>query len=202
MQVGRNSFTENVYQYYQQNQLGKDTRSVTWLGMLSQAREGFLSDQAENPGLQVLQDYEAWKAQQPPRNLPGSQGATEENRAYLREHYSGRLDLFQRIDAADTMVEMGILSRDQMLESLGLGKFMLRSVSLDGPAIVCTGPVGHDPRFDAWTEFFSHAPVMRANTLDLLFKTLDSGLWFFSKKDDTAEEVRSVLNQLIQRVPA
>lgn len=201
MQVSRNSFTENVYQYYQQNQLGKDTRGVTWLGMLNQVREGFLSS-PENPGLQILSDYEAWKATQPPRQLPGSQGATEENKAYLRSHFSGKLDLFQSLDAADTMVEMGILSRDQMLESLGLGKMMLRSVSLDGPSIICTGPVGHDQRFDAWTEFFSHAPVMRATTLGRLLDILDRGLWFFSKKDDTAEEVRAVLGQLTRRVAA
>ena len=74
MQVQRNSFTENVYEYYQQNQAGKDTRSVTWLGMLSQAREGFLTREAENPALQVLSDYEEWKSHQPPRELPGSQG--------------------------------------------------------------------------------------------------------------------------------
>ena len=194
MQIPRNSFTANVYNYYQQNQLGKDTRSTTWLGMLRSTYEGFISN-PENPALQILSDYEAWKAQQPPRELPDSQGATEENMAYLRAHYSGRLDLFQSIDAADTMVEMGILTRDQMLESLGLGKMMLRSISMDGPCIISTGPVGHDPRFDAWTDFFTGAPIMKATTLDLLFKELDGGLWF-QGKDAAAQEVRAVLNQL------
>ena len=76
--------------------------------------------------------------------------------------------MFQRLDAADTMVEMGILSRDQMLESLGLGDFQLRCIRMDGPAIVCNGPVGRDQRFDPWTNFFSTAPMMRANTLGQL----------------------------------
>lgn len=201
MRITRNNFTENVYAYYQQNQLGRDTRSVTWRGMLNRVTEGFISS-PENPGQQILADYEAWKAAQPPRQLPGSQGATEENKAYLRAHFSGRLDLFQRLDAADTMVEMGILSRDQMLESLGLGKVQLRSITMDSPCIVSAGPVGHDQRFDAWTNFFSHAPMMQANTLGQLLDVLDSGLKFFSKKDSTAEEVRTVLAQLTGRVPA
>lgn len=201
MRVSRNNFTEKVYAYYQQNQLGKDTRGITWQGMLSQVSEGFISS-PENPALQILSDYQAWKAQQPPRRLPGSQGATEENKAYLRAHFSGKLDLFQRLDAADTMVEMGILSRDQMLESLGLGDFQLRSIRMDRPAIVCNGPVGHDQRFDPWTNFFSDAPMMRANTLGQLLEVLDSGLKFFSKKDSAAEEVRAVLSQLTMRVPA
>ncbi len=201
MRVSGNNFTEKVYAYYQQNQLGKDTRGITWQGMLSQVSEGFISS-PENPALQILSDYQAWKAQQPPRQLPGSQGATEENKAYLRAHFSGKLDLFQRLDAADTMVEMGILSRDQMLESLGLGDFQLRCIRMDGPAIVCNGPVGRDQRFDPWTNFFSAAPMMRANTLGQLLDVLDSGLKFFSKKDGAAEEVRAVLSQLTMRVPA
>ena len=201
MRISRNNFTENVFAYYQQNQLGKDTRGITWSGMIRQTTEGFISN-PENPSQQILSDYEAWKATQPPRQLPGSQGATEENKAYLRAHFSGKLDLFQRLDAADTMVEMGILSRDQMLESLGLGKCQLRSISMDSPCIVINGPVGHDQRFDDWTNFFSHAPMMQANTLGQLLDVLESGLKFFSKKDDTAEEVRAVLAQLTRRVPA
>ncbi|RKJ41382.1 hypothetical protein D7X94_03590 [Acutalibacter sp. 1XD8-33] len=206
MEVRNSSFTEKAYQYYQLNQQGKDTRFFDWGSAFRQlckmsmpVQNGFL-DGDSNPGLQILEDYEAWKATQPPRRLPGSQGATEENRAYLREHFSGKLDLFQRLDAADTMVEMGIISRDQMLESLGLGKLMLRSAG--NAKIVCTGPVGHDPRLDTWTNFFSDAPFMRADTLDLLFRVLDSGMKFFSNKYDTAEEVRAVLNQLTGRIPA
>ncbi len=201
MQVKGNSFTEKVYQYYQQNQQGRDTSSVTWQGMLSQAWGGALTE-PEDPSQQILSDYEAWKAQQPPRNLPGSQGATEENKAYLREHYSGRLSLFERLDAADTMVEMGILSREQMLEALGMGKLQLRAIDKNTPLIRSMGPVGHDSRFDAWSDFFYAAPLMQADTLSRLFQELDGSLAFFSKKDDAAEEVRAVLGQLTHRVVA
>ena len=201
MQVTGSSFTEKVYQYYQQNQQGRDTSSVTWRGMLSQAWGGALTE-PEDPTQQILSDYEAWRAQQPPRNLPGSQGATEENKAYLREHYSGRLGLFERLDAADTMVEMGILSREQMLQSLGFGT--LQRLTIDGrpPLILSVGPVDRDRRFDAWSNFFYNTPLMRADTLSLLFQELDSSLAFFGKKDDTAAEVRAVLGQLTHRVAA
>lgn len=199
------NFTEKAYKYYKQNQQGEDTRFFDWGGMLSQlnrkptpGRDGAFG---QNPSLQILEDYKIWKATQPPRELPGSQGATEENKAYLREHFSGSLDMFQRLDAADTMVEMGILTHDQMLESLGLGDLMLRSIRMDDPAIVSYGPVGHDPRLDAWTDFFRGAPVMRADTLDALFQVLDTGMKFFSKKYDTAGEVRVLLGQLTGRVP-
>lgn len=205
MRVG-NSFTEKAYEYYKQNQQGKDTRFFDWGGTLSQlgqasmpVREGFLNGD-QNPGLQIWKDYQAWKETQPPRELPGSQGATEENKAYLREHFSGKLDLFQRLDAADTMVEMGIISRDQMLESLGLGKLMLRSAG--NQKIVSNGPVGHDQRLDAWTNFFSDAPLMRADTLSRLINVLNSGLYFLRNKDEAADEVRAVLGQIMGRVPA
>lgn len=205
MRVG-SSFTEKAYEYYNQNQQGKDTRFFDWGGALSQLNLASAPVQdgpfGQNPASQILEDYEAWKATQPPRELPGNQGATEENKAYLREHFSGSLDMFQRLDAADTMVEMGILTREQMLESLGLGKLMLRTISTDGPFIVSAGPVGHDPRLDAWTNFFSDAPVMRADTLDSLFRVLETGMKFFSKKYDTADEVRVLLGQLTGRVPA
>lgn len=205
MRVG-SSFTEKAYEYYKQNQQGKDTRFFDWGGALSRLNLASAPVQegpfGQNPASQILEDYEAWKAAQPPRELPGSQGATEENKAYLREHFSGRLDMFQRLDAADTMVEMGILTRDQMLEGLGLGKLMLRTISVDGPFIVSVGPVGHDPRLDAFTDFFWGAPVMQADTLDSLFRVLETGMKFFSKKYDTADEVRVLLGQLTGRVPA
>ena len=71
-----------------------------------------------SPGSQLLLDYEDWKKTQPPRQLPGSKGMTEENIAYLKENYSGRLTMFGKIDALDTMVEMGILTEKEKMEAV------------------------------------------------------------------------------------
>ena len=73
-----------------------------------------------SPFILMMSDYHAWKEQQPPQVLPGSQGRTEENLAYLRARYSGPLSLFQTLEALDTMKEMGIMTQEQYRDALGL----------------------------------------------------------------------------------
>ena len=49
--------------------------------------------------MQFMDDYRAWKARQPEADLPDSQGWTEENLTFLREHYAGNLSAFEIYDA-------------------------------------------------------------------------------------------------------
>lgn len=71
-----------------------------------------------SPYLKLLCSYDAWKAKQPPRDLPDSWGPTEENLAYLKEHYSGDLSWEERVDALETMEQMGVITEDQKYEAL------------------------------------------------------------------------------------
>lgn len=66
-----------------------------------------------SPLLQLRLDYDNWKKQQEPQVLPESQGRTEENMNYLARRYSGSLTMFQKIEALDTMFDMGILTVEQ-----------------------------------------------------------------------------------------
>ncbi|MDE7219770.1 MAG: hypothetical protein K2O45_09140, partial [Oscillospiraceae bacterium] len=72
-----------------------------------------------SPYLKLLHSYEAWKVQQPSQDLPGSWGPTEENLAYLKEHYTGDLSWEERVDALETMEQLGVISKDQKYEALG-----------------------------------------------------------------------------------
>ena len=106
MRVTRGSFTETMYQNYQKNQAGK-AQENDYNNLLQAAAKGMKT--ANEPEIQIWVDYKDWKAQQPPRKLPESKGVTEENIAYLKANFSGELSLFQRIEAVDTMREMGML---------------------------------------------------------------------------------------------
>ena len=90
-----------------------------------------------SPFILMMSDYHAWKEQQPPQVLPGSQGRTEENLAYLRERYSGPLSLFQTLEALDTMKEMGIMTQEQYRDALGLKDLKVVPLSqISGPVHV------------------------------------------------------------------
>ena len=67
----------------------------------------------------LMDSYEWWKGQQPPLELPDSKGLTEENITYLRERYSGSLSWEERVDALETMKEMGIITKEQSEEAMG-----------------------------------------------------------------------------------
>jgi len=154
MRVQSLSLSENVYRYYQNAQRVNGIKSMNQDLSNALDREIRCRDEPER---QILADYRAWKAQQPTRILPGSVGATEENLAYLRKNFSGNLDLFHRIDAVDTMHEMGILTEDQMLNYLGLGESTIGVITEDTPNIVFI-PVGISPEMFSWMDFFGLHP--------------------------------------------
>lgn len=148
-----------------------------------------------SPGLQLLEDYDDWKQTQPPRQLPGSKGLTEENIAYLRENYSGDLTMFGKIDALDTMVEMGIITEREKLEAV-MGKMELETV--DPKKLIVAVPmesVRYMPEYDS---FFTGAAIMQSDSLEDLFKLLDEQLKN-SKEKDAAQEIKDVLEQVARK---
>lgn len=195
MRIGNSSFTENVYNLYQKNQSG--TPQETTYQDLLQAAVGDVQNSQE-PRLQIWSDYQEWKRQQPAHKVPNSLGCNDENIAYLRENFSGELSMFQRIEAVDTMREMGIISEDQMMKSLGFGVYSLYTVDMDNP-IICTGAPGDDKYLHSWNLFFSGAPLVKADSLDALFELLDKQLQS-DGEDNVAGKIQEVLNRVTRKV--
>ena len=192
MRISGNSLTENAWQLYQKNQ---SSPQETTFDDLLRAAKGDVQN-AQEPRFQIWIDYQDWKSQQPERILPDSQGATDENLAYLLENFSGELSLFQRIEAVDTMREMGIITEDQMLSTLGFGVYSLTTVDMNSSGIICTGRAG-DRNLETWSRFFYGLPLMEASHLDDLFKLLDEHLRQ-TRADDIADEIREVLERVRQ----
>lgn len=192
MRVHGASFTENVYQLYQKNQT---TPQETTYQDLLQATAGEIQN-AQEPKVQIWADYQNWKAQQPPRKLPEPQGATEENMAYLRENFTGELSLFQRIDALDTMREMGILTREQMMDGLGLGGSLIRA---GNTKVIANGSPEAARELWAWGSFFADSPILQMDDLERLFQVLDDQLRI-NGEEETAQHIQSILEKLTRRV--
>ena len=184
------SFSENVYRYYQQSQYPGGTSFLRQ--DLSDVFDREIRCRAAPKG-QILADYCDWKSQQPPRILPPSQGATEENLAYLRKHFSGDLDLFQRIDAVDTMREMGILTEEQMLNYLGLGESTIGVITKDTPYVRFI-PAGASQELRSWIDFFGTSAVGFCDDLDKLLDILDVRMRF-EGQENVAEQIQAVLNR-------
>ena len=195
MRIGSLSFTENVYQLYQKNQSGKP-QETTYQELL-QAAVGDVQN-AQEPRLQIWSDYQEWKKQQPAREVPNSQGSNDENIAFLRENFSGELSMFQRIEAVDTMREMGIITEEQMMKSLGFGVYSLYTVDMDNP-IICTGAPGNDKYLHSWNLFFSGSPLMKADSLDALFELLDMQLRS-DAETDVAGKTQRILDKVTRKV--
>ena len=201
MRVSSYSFTEDVYQLYKKNQ-SSGVQKTTFDDLLK-AAAGDVQN-AEDPKLQLWADYQAWKSQQPPRQLPDSKGATEENLAYLLENFTGdektgELSLFQRMEMIDTMREMGIITEEQMKDCLGIGTSCLATFDpkRDSPVVV-TGLAG-DRNMETWSSFFTGLPLMKAFDRDDMFEVLFQQLRF-TRAGDLAAEIREVLDRVRQEV--
>ena len=72
-----------------------------------------------SPYLALMNRYDVWKEKQPSQDLPDSWGPTEENLAWLKEHYSGDLSWEERVDALETMEQLGVITHDQKYDALG-----------------------------------------------------------------------------------
>lgn len=192
MQVTNRYLSEVLYKTYQNDPShNMDENSFADLAKAVTGDSGH----CVSPGAQLLWDYKDWKAAQPPRQLPASKGVTQENIDYLKEHFSGSLSLFQKVDALDTMVEMGILTEKEMQEAV-MGPMVLETV--DKEKLIVTGPAGGARYMPQWDSFFTSGVLVQADNLEELFKILDRQLKDAEEKD-AAEELKEVFEQLSRR---
>ena len=185
------SLSENVYRYYQQTQCQGGTYH-SMMQDLSDALDREIRCRSD-PKRQILADYCDWKAQQPTRFLPKSQGATEENLTYLRAHFSGKLDLFQRIDAVETMHEMGMLTEEQMLNYLGLGESNIQVITKDTPHVQFI-PAGISQELRSWIDFFGTSAIGFCDDFDKLLDILDVRMRY-EGQGNVAEQIQAVLDR-------
>ena len=116
--------------------------------------------------------------------------------AYLREHFTGELSLFQRINALDTMREMGILTREQMMDGLGLGGSLIRA---GNTKVIAHGSPEAARELWAWGSFFADSPILQMDDLERLFQVLDDQLRI-NGEEETAQHIQSILEKLTRRV--
>ena len=144
-----------------------------------------------SPYVRLMNSYENWKAQQPPLDLPDSSGSTEELLAWLKEHYTGDLSWEERIDALNTAMDLGVITRDQRNEALGGG--MVTFSSLDALVQHTARTVGKQissPAFfsDDWDVSLAHFTASSFKTADDFFAWLDEILARDSSDDDIPTE--------------
>lgn len=111
--------------------------------------------------MQFHDDYSAWKAGQPELALPESQGWTEENLVFLKEHYSGELSAFEVYDALETMKAMGAVSRKEENYATGNLWIKIDLSRLNGCVEYADTDAGH-----LWLGGFHKAPMTGFDSLD------------------------------------
>ena len=145
-----------------------------------------------SPYVRLMNSYENWKAQQPPLDLPDSGGSTEELLAWLKEHYTGDLTWEERIDALNTAMDLGVITRDQRNEALGGG--MVTFSGLDAVKVQfmawTVGKQITNPAFfnDDWDVNLAHFTASKFKTADDFFAWLDEILARDSGDDDIPTE--------------
>ena len=195
MRVGSNSLTESAYLLYQRNQSSPQPTSFNDLLRAAASNtpkmtaSGHFEGKAVDPHFEILFQYTQWKKQQPERVLPDSQGATEENLAYLLENFSGELSPFQCIDVVDTMYEMGILTKEQMYAAYGID---ITLVKIDPNCAVVGRPLESGRNMDSPVP---EHPLADARYLDDLLEILDRIL-----RGDNAEDIADDLQEAFDRV--
>lgn len=111
--------------------------------------------------MQFVEDYRAWKAGQPELALPDSRGWTEENLAFLKEHYAGDLSAFEVYDALETMRRMGVISQKEENYASGAVMIVLDPSEING---VMYYTDQEDPSF--WLGNFHKTPMVNFRSLD------------------------------------
>lgn len=133
-----------------------------------------------SPYIRLMCRYRDWKAKQPPQDLPDSWGPTEENLAYLKERYSGALSWEERVDALETMEQLGVITKEQKLDAMGCHagptfnihdqEEMMRVIV---PQMRQAIEEYHAFKRGGWDECFQDRPVGAFKTADALFAWLD-----------------------------
>lgn len=201
MSIGSLSLTENMWAFYRANQAG-DFQKTSFATIAGNSKSTLGSDydlsDVLTPADQILSDYKAWKSQHPFTALPFSKGATQENFAYLEKRFGDRkLSVFERIEAMDTMRELGIISESEMLNSLGLGENGSQILGEENFGVTHLGS-NYDEQLDKWSEFFALSSIGKTDTLPKLFELLDTHLRSDGEVD-LAEEIQNVLNQVTNK---
>ena len=133
-----------------------------------------------SPYCQLMDRYDAWKARQPAQVLPDSWGATEENLAYLKEHYTGGLSWEERVDALETMQQLGVITADQKHDALGLQTRVLNINDWDHAVKVMAEDMKKAMDEDyaylrgGWDACFQDISIGTFKTADDLFSWLDN----------------------------
>ncbi len=110
--------------------------------------------------MQFRDDYRNWKAKQPETILPDSQGWTDENLEFLREHYTGDLSAFEIYDALETMQKMGILGEKG--KRCAVGSCEVR-MNMKGGAYETNVNLNSKA---AWLHGFDEAPMVGFHSLE------------------------------------
>lgn len=111
--------------------------------------------------MQFEDDYRAWKARQPELALPDPQGWTEENLAFLKEHYAGDLSDYEVYDALETMKRMGAISQKEQNYADGCVMIAFDPSNING-CIFYEDTT--DPGF--WLGNFHKAPMVNFRSMD------------------------------------
>ena len=120
--------------------------------------------------LQFMEDYRAWKAQQPEMVLPNSNGWTEENLAFLREHYAGELSACEIYDVLETMQAMGAISQKEKNHATGNQLIALDLSNLNG----FTGFGSNPDSKAAWLHGFDETPIVGFRCLNDILSWVDT----------------------------
>ena len=132
-----------------------------------------------SPYLALMNCYDVWKEKQPAQILPDSWGATEENLAYLKAHYTGDLSWEERVDALETMEQLGVITHDQKYDALGSQTRALNINDWDHTVKVIAEDMKKAmEEYSAylnggWDACFQDRPIGTFKTADDLFSWLD-----------------------------
>lgn len=117
--------------------------------------------------LTMMDDYTKWKSEQTDQALPQSLGSVDADLAWLREHFSGELDVFGVIDAIESMHSMGLIDREERNSIYGIEFTVVRMTEL--VSCMQIRPAGYGP---LWSDGFGLSPLMDLHTLDDILEWL------------------------------
>lgn len=125
-----------------------------------------------------LREYYAWQQTREPVEIPSKDGWTEENIQYLKERYPGELHPYERLEAVQTLRDMGCITQEEYQDVTGF-RPVETNIRPAGEVTCVSGPIedGTTWAVSPWTAAAASFSVLgKADTLDDLFALLDSYL--------------------------
>lgn len=140
----------------------------------------------------ILNQYMAWKEEQPPLEVPNKNGWSSANMKFLEERYgkSEELPVFRRFELLDVLQEMNILDGQGLQEKI----FPSKIISTEPSGWQCTGyelqdgswlALGEDgsekiyPNMEMWQnemfndQFWGESPIKSFTTLDAVLQWVE-----------------------------